>query len=480
MANKNAGALKPLSLAWLRRDLRLHDHAVLHSALAQSGQIQPVFIFDTDILARFPNPQDRRLTFIAHTLERMHRELHKQGGGLLVLHGSAAATMPKLAACLQVQQVICAEDFEPSAIMRDRAVAAQLPLMQVVDHLIHHPSRTIKDDGTPYRVFTPYSKTWRAALKPDSFAEKKVSLQGRLADYNAVAALVDAAGITRLSCDAGAGAMLEAIGYQNAGLGEWQPDDVTKRLEQFVLQRLDGYKDHRDFMSEEGTSKLSPYLRFGLISVRECARLAAERHGKGSDSWINELIWREFYAMILYHFPDVVTQEFQPQYRELNWQNSRVLLEAFCNGQTGYPIVDAAMRQLLETGWMHNRARMIVASFMTKDLRLDWRLGEEHFAQHLMDYDLASNNGGWQWAASVGTDAQPYFRVFNPELQSRKFDPKGDYIRRYVPELSHLDKNEIHAPKQDLFGGSRYPRPIVDHRLAKELAISMFKERKAS
>ncbi len=473
MANKNADRIKPLSLVWLRRDLRLYDHAALQAALDAGGEVQPVFIFDTDILARFDNPRDRRLSFIAHALCSIHAELRTKGGGLLVLHGRAAEIMPRLMAEINAQRLFVAEDFEPETIKRDEAVAARVPLTRVVDHLIHHPQAVVKPDGSAYRVFTPYAKAWRAALTADSYDEKVVTLDGRLADYGAVCAAMSAQCIDPSQ---GVEAMLRTVGYEAVPLDAWPVDGARQRLLDFMDMRLADYKEQRDFMAREGTSQLSPYLRFGLVSVRECARLAAQTPCKGSDSWLNELIWREFYAMILYHYPEVVNMEFQPQYRGLGWHKDDKLFEAFCMGRTGYPIVDAAMRQLLETGWMHNRARMVVASFMTKDLHLDWRLGEAHFAQYLMDYELASNNGGWQWAASVGTDAQPYFRIFNPQLQSERFDPSGDYIRRYVPELRHLCDKALHAPKQDLFGDAGYPAPIVEHQREKAVAIEMFKQ----
>lgn len=483
MSNEKPDSLQPISVVWLRRDLRLHDHAALSAALAHGEALQPIFIFDTDILARFTNKQDKRLTFLAESVCYLHDQLQARGGGLLVLYGRAEELVPKIANVLGAARVVCAEDFEPATQKRDAHVKASLgkgrvEFEQVLDHLIHHPHKVMKGDGTAYKVFTPYSKAWRAALDPASFDEKPVRDEGRYADFARVWNALEAAGLPVMKAgEHCAKPMLEQMGYEYAELGEWKWRDGRVRLNTFVEKTLNGYKDSRDFVADRGTSKLSPFLRFGMISARECARLAAERPGAGSDCWMNELIWREFYAMILANFPDVVAWEFQEQYRgTLEWSDNAEHMEAWKRGQTGYPIVDAAMRQLVQTGWMHNRARMIVASFFTKDIHADWRVGEEFFAQHLMDYDLASNNGGWQWAASTGTDAQPYFRIFNPVLQSKRFDQKGEYIRRYVPELAEMSDDDIHAPWESMFKPASYPLPIVEHHLQKDRAVAMFKE----
>ncbi len=473
----------PRSLVWLRRDLRLHDHAALHEALQSEGVIQPVFIFDRDILARFSNPRDKRLSFLAQTLVQLHQQLQRHGGGLLIAYGRAEALIPELAGRLGAYQLVCEADYEPATRARDDAVRRALPehtrMVQVVDHVICPPEKVIKDDGEPYKVFTPYAKRWRQACNQYSFAERPVALAERLISPPAVALASEG---VMLNPDDGAAAMLEAMGYEAVDTDPWQVDDAADRLRTFTRARLDAYHNCRDMLAEDGTSRLSPYLRFGLISVRECARTAGAQASKGSDAWLNELIWRDFYTMILYHFPDSVQQEFQAQYRGLPWQQDEAAFARWQEGRTGFPIIDAAMRQLREIGWMHNRARMIVASFLTKDLQLDWRLGEEHFAQYLMDYELSSNVGGWQWAASTGTDAQPYFRIFNPFRQSERFDPQGEYIRRYVPELQALSAGQIHAPHaaKDLFNKPDYPEPMVDHARAKDQALALFKSQKAS
>lgn len=460
---------KPLSIVWLRRDLRLHDHAALFHALAKPGHVQPVFVFDTEVLVRFANPADRRLSFIANALIDIDSQLKKRGGGLLVLHGKASEVMPKLQKALGATEIFAAEDYEPSARERDALVRPTL----VKDQVIFDPREVVKEDGTPYKVFTPYSRAWLARLTPTSSAPYIIKDTGRYAEISDMRAQAQAAGLTVLDPGDGAKGMLADIGYQLAYLPLWAVPQASERVAAFVAAKIHYYKDKRDMVAEEGTSRLSPYLRFGLVSVRECLRAAQGMIG--AEKWIAELIWREFYAMILYHYPESVRTEWNPAYRgTLAWKHEDELLSAWKEGMTGFPLVDAAMRELKTTGWMHNRARMVVASFLTKDLLLDWRLGEEHFAQLLMDYDQASNVGGWQWAASTGTDSQPWFRIFNPTLQSQKFDPAGKYIKRYVSELKDVPVEEIHAPS-DLFRPKNYPAPIVDHSEMREKALAMFK-----
>lgn len=466
------------SLVWMRRDLRLHDHAALATALAEQGDIQPVFVFDTDILARFNRKDDRRLIFLAETLCNIQKTLHARGGNLLVLHGRAEEIIPQLAHALGAQSVFSAEDFEPATRARDAAVKAALSkhhirFVQVLDHLLVAPQSMLKSDRTPYKVFTPWYKLWRSCVGENEVAEYKVTDLNRYADFARIKQALAPAALKPLPL-AHPEQLLQAIGYEYKKDPLWTVDDAQQRLKQFVSKRMADYPKARDELDKSGTSELSPYLRHGLVSVRECTR-AALAHGQG-EKWISELGWREFYAGILFHFPDVVEHEFQPQYRGLPWSYDQKLIDAFTTGKTGFPVVDAAVRELLNTGYMHNRARMIVASFLTKDLHLDWRIGEEFFAQYLMDYELASNNGGWQWAASTGTDAQPYFRVFNPLLQSKKFDPNGDYIRQHVPELRRLKGKEIHDPHAfPLTAPKDYPLSVVDHAEAKARAIAMFK-----
>lgn len=465
------------TIAWIRRELRLHDHAVLATALADKAPVQPVFVFDTEVLARFTHKKDRRLNFIAQALLHMDAQLHAQGGGMLVLVGKASAVLPTLAEALESALIVSAEDFEPATRARDAAVKKAFGgrFVQVLDHLLQSPQRIVKDDGTPYKVFTPFYKRWLQAFGPMDLAPYEVKGKGRWADVTQMRRKATAAGLAVVPMTS-AKAMLDAVGYEAIDDTEWTVDDAAARLKDFVAARMKAYPTARDVMGKAGTSRLSPYLRHGLVSVRACMA-AAREGGAGGDKWVSELAWRDFYATILFHFPQVVEHEFSEQYRQLPWSRSTKMLEAFCAARTGYPIVDAAVRELLQTGWMHNRARMIVASFFTKDLLLDWRLGEEFFAQHLMDYDLASNNGGWQWAASTGTDAAPYFRVFNPTLQGKKFDARGDYVRYYLPELETVPDKYIHEPWNSGMTLD-YPAPIVDHNEQRHKAIAMFKDLK--
>lgn len=476
--SKTPGMDTSLNLVWLRRDLRLHDHAALHFALKEQGSVQPVFIFDREILARFPNPHDRRLSFLAQIMLDLDSALHQRGGGLLVLYGDATDMMPKCAHALRAARVIAAADIEAPTRARDEAVAKKLSgatsMHLVKDCWIRHGPAVLKGDGTPYHVFTPYANAWRASLSPEDLAERVVEDAGRYADINMLRQRCHEAGLQVVDLSKGRAALLEKLGYQEADISLWDTQTARQRLTNFATNHLNQYHTQRNLMAEEGTSQISPFLRHGVLSIRECARLAWDQ--PSAQTWLNELIWRDFYAMILYHYPETAHCEFIRKYRDrLNWRDSEADFLAWTEGRTGYPVVDAAMRQLLRTGWMHNRARMIVASFFTKHLRLDWRLGEEFFAQHLMDYDLASNVGGWQWASSTGTDAQPYFRIFNPILQGEKFDPAGVYVRRYVKELSEFKGKNIHQPWADQ-SAEHYPRPIVNHATARDEALKMFKQ----
>lgn len=460
---------KPV-IVWLRRDLRLHDHAALWHALQTGAQLQPVFVFDTDILAAFPSKQDRRLSFIAAALQQIDAQLQKRGGRLLVVHGSAKALIPKLVKTANATHLFAAEDYEPDTRARDAVVKAALPDCQVSfvkDQVIFSPTEILRAEGGAYKVFTPYANSWRTALTQVSAVPYEYQDNGRYAAFSPDAyknfTVLDASDPAL---------MLQKIGYDYTEEALWPVADAPHRLKDFIARKAQHYATNRDFMAKDGTSRLSPYVRFGLMSVRECVRAALEAN---ASTWLNELIWREFYATILYHFPESAQTEWNPKYRgQLDWSYNENHFKAWQEGKTGYPLVDAAMRQLLFEGWMHNRARMVVASFLTKHLRIDWRKGEAHFAQYLMDYDLASNVGGWQWAASTGTDAQPYFRVFNPVLQSEKFDAAGDYIRAYVPELINADAKAIHAPWKHPLLAPYYP-PIVVHAEARVAAMEMFK-----
>lgn len=469
-------ATAPLNIVWLRRDLRLHDHAALSAALMQRGSIQPVFVFDTDILSRFTNPEDRRLSFIASQLSALHEELTRRGGGLLVLHGKASELLPKLCGALGAAHLFAARDVEPAARARDKTVQDGLrsttEMVTLWDHLLLPPEMVLKDDSQPIRIFTPYYKRWLHAMDASHLAERWVDDMGRYAPFGESVGQAKQAGLRVLDASS-PDAMLEAVGYRLLEEWQWHIDDAGMKLEQFAGKPLARYSTQRDMLAEAGTSQISPYLRFGLLSVRECARLVWGK--KGYEKWVSELAWRDFYAMIMYHFPQVTEQEFQERFRGLHWPEHPEWFIRWQEGCTGYPVVDAAMRQLRKDGWMHNRARMITASFLTKDLLIDWRRGEEHFAQYLMDYDFASNNGGWQWAASTGTDAQPWFRIFNPTLQGKKFDPDGAYVRRYVPELANVPAASIHDPWKT-GGAPGYPAPVVEHHEARLKALAMFRD----
>lgn len=470
----------PPCILWLRRDLRLHDHGPLSLAARTNLPVQPIFIFDSDILARFKLKDDRRLTFIARTLCHLHEQLAAHQGGVIVLYGKAETLVPRLCRALKAQSLFAGRDYEPATQARDEAVARALgdiAFTRVKDHLLLDPTENLRKDGAPYKVFTPYADAWRRIAQEEPIGREHEFRHISYAHYDTMKRSLAAQDLHVIDPAHGAEAMLKQVGYTFNDEG-WDVENARKKLHDFIDTRIDRYAQARDYMSVAGTSQLSAYLRFGLLGPRECLREALGRehhkHGTGPSVWINELIWRDFYAMILYHFPHTATTEFQKEYRGMEWSKDAGLFQRFAKGMTGYPIVDAAMRQLLATGFMHNRARMIVASFMSKDLLLDWRMGEEHFGQYLMDYELASNVGGWQWASSVGTDAQPYFRVFNPVLQSRKYDPDGEYIRAFVPELRHLSNRDIHAPWLSAQPAD-YPEPIVDHDAARARSVEMFR-----
>lgn len=452
-----------LSLLWLRRDLRLHDNLSLFLSMQESTKVQPIFIFDTNILSRFSNKQDRRISLIIESLKSIDQQLKQKGGELLVFYGEPRILIPKIAHTLKATKVFAGRDYEPYGIKRDAAIAKEVNLAVHNDHLLIPPTKILKEDGSAYKMFTPYFRRWLSLIEPIDYAEYRCK-NDHYANAQEIRESLAHSGIYPINIQA------EAIGYEQQDLKVWNIDDAEKKLNSFILNKLSAYSEDRDYLGDT-TSAISPYLRFGQLSVRQCYRALIEQSvTQHRQKWLSQLAWRDFYAMILYHYPETISLEMQPKYRGINWSHNKNLLEKFTIGKTGYPIVDASIRQLLETGWMYNRARMIVASFMTKNLWLDWRLGEEFFAQYLMDYELSTNVGSWQWSASVGTDAQPYFRIFNPYLQSKKFDPEGEFIRKYVPELALLSKNHIHQPKLGV-----YYDPIVDFDFSRKEAIQKFK-----
>lgn len=464
------------ALVWFRRDLRLTDHAALSQALTSARRVHGVFVFDTDILDALPDRSDRRVEFIWEGVAALKTELERQGMSLHVLHGPARTAIPELARELGVDCVHAARDYEPYARARDQAVAQALAsqgqrLILHKDQVIFECDEVLTASGRPFHVYTPYRRAWLARLGSADLAEHPV--------YDRLDRMAQSTPLPMPT--------LQALGFQRTNLRELGirgGEAGGRALLDDFLQRIDRYHERRDFPGIKGPSYLSVHLRFGTVSVRELVRQATARDSEGARVWLSELVWREFYQMLLWHYPETVEHAFQRKFDRIVWPNPPGHFQAWCEARTGYPIVDAAMRQLDETGYMHNRLRMIAASFLVKDLHVDWRLGERHFAHKLIDYDLAANIGGWQWSAGVGTDAQPWFRIFNPVTQSERFDPAGRFIRRYVPELAKVPDKYLHAPwrmpvsMQEACGvvlGRDYPWPIVDHAQARQTTLALFR-----
>ncbi len=424
-----------VNIFWLRRDLRIEDNTALYHALNSDLPVLLLFIFDSNILDDLEK-DDPRVNFIHQELLAIDQHLKKHQSGVLILHGEPQKIWKQLLSDYAIEQVFINKDYEPYALQRDKAIENLLAVNDIgfnayKDHVLLEPHEVLKADQSPYVVFTPYSRVWRSTLKPEDLQARPSEelnnyYQGKICEPPSLLSL---------------GFKSSTIPIPDKGINE---------------TLLKNYATDRDYPAKRGTSKLGIHLRFGTISIRALARKA-----KGtSDVYLNELIWREFYQMILWHFPSVVNQNFKKQYDQLEWRNNEEEFKAWCDGNTGYPIVDAGMRELNSTGFMHNRMRMVTASFLTKHLLIDWRWGEAYFAQKLLDFELASNNGGWQWAAGTGTDAQPYFRIFNPESQTKKFDSDLEYIKKWVPEFQELS----------------YPKPIVDHKLARERCLETYKK----
>jgi deoxyribodipyrimidine photo-lyase len=472
------------ALVWFRRDLRLADHAALYHALRAARRVHCVFVFDRailDPLSAAGVTADRRVEFIHRSVAELQQRLGAAGGALRVLHATAADAIPPLAAELGVDAVFANHDYEPDAIARDACVAAALAadgraLHTFKDQVIFERDEILTGANTPFAVFTPYRNAWLKKLTP--FYLKAYPVERYLP------ALAPAAAHPSLPT-------LGQLGFAPTNLEELKiraGESGARELADEFRSRIDAYAGTRDFPAVRGPSYLSVHLRFGTVSIRELARLAWQRSrepgaGDGAATWLSELIWRDFYQMILFRHPHVATHAFRPEYDRIAWDDDPAALQAWCEGRTGYPLVDAAMAQINRTGYMHNRLRMVVASFLTKDLGIDWRAGERYFARHLNDFDLAANSGGWQWAASTGCDAQPYFRIFNPVAQSQKFDPEGRFIKRYLPQLERLTPGEVHAPwlvspaRQREAGcvvGVDYPAPIVDHAVARDKALARY------
>ncbi len=465
------------ALVWFRRDLRNYDHAALYAALKASRRVFCAFVFDTEILDKLPAANDRRVEFIWHSIAELKQALEATGGGLVVRHGRARDEIPRLAVQLKVDAVYANHDYEPAAMARDRAVeraleAQNMAFLTCKDQVIFEKDEVLTQGGRPYTVFTPYRNAWLKKLEPFFLKPYPVD------KYRERLARPPAAEMPALA----------DLGFQNANLPEpGLPPGMSgaRTLLKAFKARMTQYHEQRDYPALEGTSRLSVHLRFGTVSVRELARAAYLEASRGAQAWLNELVWRDFYFMILHHYPHVVGHAFRREYDALEFPNDKKLFAAWCGARTGYPLVDAAMRQINQTGYMHNRLRMVAASFLVKDLHVDWRWGERYFAGHLNDFDLAANNGGWQWAASTGCDAQPYFRIFNPVTQSQKFDPQGGFIRKYVPELAGCDDKFIHAPwlmtpeqqkKAGVIIGRDYPAPVVDHAAARLRTLEIYRE----
>lgn len=460
---------------WIRRDLRLRDNPALTAACEAAERVLPVFVLDPNLL-HSPWVGERRVAFLFANLRELDASLQSRGSGLIVREGEPVETLQRLLNESEARGIHAERDHSPYARRRDRAVGEALPLQLTGSSAIRPPGSVMKSDGDPYVVYSYFRDLWKEAPFPrEDDLLPPPDRWAPLPDVRSEAIPESDEGHTDANFPPGEEAAQTRLADFTA------PDGPITR-----------YDERRDHLAADGTSRLSPYLRFGLISPR--AAMAAARNARtraesetareNVETWIDELIWRDFYLHVLHHFPHARRRSFREKYQELPWRNQTGQFEAWQNGRTGYPVVDAAMRQLAETGWMHNRGRMIVASFLTKDLLIDWRWGERHFMQQLLDGDPASNNGGWQWAAGTGTDAAPYFRIFNPTTQAEKHDPKGEYIRRWVPELADVPLEHLHSPwtmPDDVQAeagcqiGQDYPAPIVDHSEARERALEAYR-----
>jgi deoxyribodipyrimidine photo-lyase len=447
------------------------DNQPLTSALKHADVVVPLFILDRKLLDS-PRASPVRNAFLMEGLQSLDADLRKRGSSLVVREGEPREVLRKLCYETQSTWIFAQADVSPYARRRDEDVSRELPLKLIPGLTVHSPDSVVKPDGSAYTVYTPFSRQWRNRPHPG----KPLPAPEQLASPPPLAS-------EKIS-------MPSLLNHQ--GTFKASETEAQLRLETFINSPIFQYDVRRDRLDMDGSSCLSPYLRFGMISARQAYWLACEAGAIGSDrgghngveAWINELVWREFYASILYHFPTVTQTAFQPRFRSFRWREDPAGFKAWTDGRTGYPIVDAAMRQLNATGWMHNRARMITASFLVKDLLINWQLGEAYFMQHLLDGDPAANNGGWQWVAGTGTDAAPYFRIFNPVLQAKKFDPHGDYVRRWLPELVEVPEMYIHSPwmmpesvqsRVRCRIGIDYPSPIVEHAMARQRALDVYR-----
>ncbi|MES2831419.1 MAG: deoxyribodipyrimidine photo-lyase [Pseudomonadota bacterium] len=486
------------TLMWFRRDLRSFDNAALHHALLTSRQVACVFVYDREILDRLPR-RDRRVEFIHESIGELAEELEQMGGSLILRYAIAADDIPALAELLDVQAVVANRDYEPQAAQRDAVVEAALEkkgrrFLLCKDQVIFERDEVLSLAGKPFTIFTPYKNAWLKKLQASPVPGDQ--------DFYIRSYPIEAHRARFAPADpelAKFKPSLETMGFERTNLKDVGiPTGMSGGAELFTdfVQRMTNYRDARNFPGVKGPSYLSVHLRFGTVSIRALARQAVEamRTGEGaagtdnagSSTWLSELIWRDFYFMILDRFPHVADQPFKPEYARIEFETgpqADILFTAWCEGRTGFPLVDAGMTQLNQTGYMHNRLRMVTACFLIKDLGIDWRRGNDYFAERLNDYDMSANNGGWQWAASSGCDAQPYFRIFNPITQSEKFDPEGNFIRRYLPQLAKLSAKEIHSPwlqspavleKAGVRLGENYPLPVVEHDEARKRTLERY------
>ena len=427
---------KPISVFWFRRDLRLNDNHGLFKAFKSKCEVLPLFIFDKNILEGLEDKKDKRVSFIYQSLEKINKECIKNNSSLLILHDTPLNAFKTICSSYTVKEVFANHDYEPYAIKRDKDVARFLETNKIIfhtfkDQVIFEKSEILKPDGLPYSIYTPYSRIWKFNLNEEKIhnykSEKLTNRFLKIKPFDFPS--------------------LMHLGFEKT-IFRLPPEKVDQKI-------ISTYEKTRNIPSINGTSKLSVHLRFGTVSIRKLVKMAVALN----QTWLNELIWREFFMMILFHYPEVVTQSFKKKYDKIQWRNNEKEFGLWCKGETGFPIVDAGMRELNETGFMHNRVRMIVASFLTKHLLIDWRWGEAYFAEKLLDYELSSNNGNWQWAAGCGCDAAPYFRIFNPLEQARKFDPEFLYVKKWIENFS-----------------ASYLEPIVDHKFARERALNKYKK----
>jgi deoxyribodipyrimidine photo-lyase len=463
-------------LWWIRRDFRLTDNEALHQAVQRAELVTPIFILDPRLIGS-SYVGEKRMGFLYAGLHQLHSDLNGIGSRMVIRKGDPLNVFEELRSQIGFDAIFAEADFSPYAQERDSKLRERFPIQFFGGPTFRHPIAVRKENGEPYTVFTPYRRAWKALQLPSE--EDILPKPSRVDTPEDLASLP----------------LPPTLPLSNPSLFIPGESEAQHRLMKFIDNDpapIYGYNKQRDRMDLDGTSQLSPYLRFGMLSTKQAlvaatkalSRTPKEEERQSASTWLNEIIWREFFQSILFNFPHVRKMSFRENLRDIKWENNSTDFQAWCDGETGYPIVDAGMRQLSKTGWMHNRARMIVASFLVKDLLIDWRWGERWFMQHLIDGDPASNNGGWQWSAGTGTDAAPYFRIFNPILQGEKFDPRGDYITKWIPELSSVPLKYLHNPwkmpielqkSNGVVIGRHYPEPIIDHKFARERTLERFR-----